>query len=354
MKICLVLHKYSVSLHDPCCYPLGYMYVAAHLKKKGHKVKVLNYNLWDYDLEEEIKDCQYVFFTGFEEFKGRILRDSKTCHLNGIETMIGGALATFGGINEFDGYHHQGEMETCDIDAIPWPDYESFGIDEYHKRHDFKYMGILTSRGCPYSCTFCAQTCKFRMRNLNNVFDEIDHYIQQYKLDMIVFNDNTLNINKPRFMKICHGMKERNIKWGAAVRLNPMDEEMVIAASQSNCHHLVVGVETLNQEKLKRINKKITSEKILKSLDLLERHQVSYHGNILIGFEWETMEDISKELAAMPESYNLYPALVRPFIGTKNGWTRSITDIEAQAFDETFAQYAEMCGKTYERCNFCE
>jgi hypothetical protein len=348
MKIALILHKYNISIHDPCCYPLGFMYVASHYKKFGHEVKVLNYNLWDYDLKHEVQGYDYVVFTGFEDFKVRILKDEAICRKNGVKTAIGGALATFGGINEFYGLRHTGEIEISDIDDIPWPDYEGFGIDEYHKRHNMRYMGVLTARGCPYSCTFCAQTCKFRMRSLDRVFEEIDYYIDKYKLDLVSFNDNTLNINKPRFMKICEKLKKRKIKWGAAVRLSPMDKEMVLAAKESNCANLVVGVETLKQEKLNKINKKIKVDKIRQTLDMLNKYKVPYHGNILVGFEWETRQDVIDEITSIPKEYNLFPAFVRPFIGTQNGKTRRITNAEERAFDATFSQYAQMKGKTYD------
>ena len=81
MNICLILHKYGVSLDDPCIYPIGYMYVSSYLKSIGHKVKVLNYNLWDdYDLVEELKGQDVAGFTGFEEFKPAILRYEKICN----------------------------------------------------------------------------------------------------------------------------------------------------------------------------------------------------------------------------------------------------------------------------------
>jgi radical SAM superfamily enzyme YgiQ (UPF0313 family) len=186
------------------------------------------------------------------------------------------------------------------------------------------------------------------MRSLDRVFEEIDYYIDKYKIDLVSFNDNTLNINKPRFMKICEKLKERKIKWGAAVRLSPMDKEMVLAAKESNCANLVVGVETLNQEKLNKINKKIKADKIRRALDLLNEHNLPYHGNILVGFEWETVQDVVDEITSIPKEYNLFPALVRPFVGTKNGKTRQITNAEERAFDATFSQYAQMKGKTYD------
>lgn len=343
MKVCLVLYKYAVDLQDPCCYPLGFMYVASYFKKNGHEVKVLNYNLWDYDFISEVKGSDIVCFTGFEEFKTQILRDEQVCRDLGIITIVGGALATFNGIHDFQGEYHIGEVERCAIDDIPWPDYESFGIDEYHKRHSIRYMGAMTSRGCPHSCTFCAQTCKFRMRKMDAAFDEIDFYIKKYKLEMIVINDNTLNINKPRFMDFCRRIK---IPWTAAVRCQPFDDEMALAAKNSNCHYLVVGVESFNQRSLDRMNKKIKVRQISRTLDLLEKYKIDYHGNILVGFEDQTYEDIVSELTMAPGHYKLFPSMVQNFVGTKNGKTRKISREQLDGFNHLFSELVTKSGKT--------
>lgn len=348
MKICLILHKYSEALDDPCCYPLGYMYVSSYLKAAGHAVKVLNYNLWSYDLKEELKGQGVACFTGFEFFKSRILRDERVCLGMGVRTVVGGPLATFGGIPEFHGAQVVGEIEGPQkIDRVPLPDYEGFGIDEYHRRHMIRYMGVLTTRGCPYSCVFCSQACAFRMRNLGAVFSEIDGYRAKYRPEVIVFNDNTLNINKPRFMRICAEMKSRRVGWGAAIRCQPLDEDMVRAASDSGCKGFVVGVESLIQEKLDRLNKKIKVRQITRAMDLLNKYKVPYHGNILVGFEDETIQDINRELAAVPKIYNLFPAMVQPFVGTGSGHSRQITKDEYNSLNYGFGQYAKSRGKTY-------
>lgn len=346
MKITLVLHKYGVPLDDPCCYPLGALYVVAALKKLTHDVKVLNYNLWDYDLKEELKGQDRAFFTGFEEFKPYILRDAEICEALGVYPVVGGALATFGGLEKtnFRGGISVGEFESWPINRIPWPDYEAFGISEYHKRHETKYMGVLTSRGCPWACTFCAQTCAFRMRNLGEVFLEVDHYREKYGLEWLVFNDNTLNINKPRWMKICAEMKKRG-PWTAAIRCQPFDEDMAKAAKESGCAHLVVGVESFDQAKLDRMNKKIKVRQILNTLNLLHKYDIDYHGNLLFGFDGETAQDINAELQASPAGYKLFPAMVQPFVGTKDGRIRSLEPDVYDRLDQNFRNYVKAQGK---------
>jgi len=341
MNICLVLHKYGVRLDDPCCYPLGFMYVSSYLQGISHTVKVLNYNLWDYDLKEEIKGQDVVYFTGFEEFKQNILRDEQVCIEAGVKTTLGGALATFDGIPEFKGFKFKGEIDN--VSSCAFPDYSGFGINEYHKRHPLRYMGVLASRGCPYSCTFCAQTCKFNLRPVFNVLHEIKCYSFKYSLDMIVFNDNTFNINKSRFMQFCSQLR---VPWSAAIRCQPFDEEMAIAAKKSNCKYFVVGVESFNQDKLNRMNKKIKVKQIKRTLDLLEKYKINYHGNILVGFDNETYSDIADEIRNIPSEYKVFPAMVQPFIGTKDGKKRSVSKKNFSKLSTLFNDYATQGGKS--------
>ena len=342
MKITLVCHKYGVPLDDLCCYPLGFMYVSSTLKRQGHKVKVLNYNLWDYDFVEEVKDQDAVLFTGFEEFAKVIVRDAAICRELGIWTILGGALATF--IPEVMGKYVdqlvQGEFEErSNIDSIPWPDYEGFGIDEYHKRHSQRFMSILTSRGCPYHCTFCVQTCKFRTRSLGKVFGEIEYYKQKYKIETIVFNDNTFNLTKSRFMKICWWLKGKGLKWGASIRCDIFDEEMAVAARDASCEYFIVGIESFNQKRLDKMNKGIQVEDIYRTLDLLHKYKIKYHGNILLGFDDESYADISLELNRIPVKYSVFPTLVQPFIGTKDGKTRLLSTEQVDFLNENFLEY---------------
>ena len=367
MKICLVLHKYAVPLDDPCCYPLGFMYVSAMLKRMGHEVKVLNYNLFDYDLEKEIKGQDLVGFTGFEEFFPYIVRDATICREHGIRTILGGALATFlpevmlkhvdvvvSGeaenqlqypLKDFNPGYVWASREPPDLHSLPLPDYEGFGIDEYHLRHGYPYMGVLTTRGCPHHCTFCAQTCRFQYRPLKDVFDEIYFYYERYGCKRIIFNDNTINVERNRFLALCRGLKERGITWGAAIRADIWDEEMTRGAKESGCGYVIVGVESFDQARLDRMRKKVTVEQIVRTLDLLKAYDIVYSGNILTGFDDDTYHDVVMEVQAIPPQYNVFPVLVQPFVGTKDGNNRKLTIEEFYFLSESFREYIEQKGK---------
>lgn len=363
MDIALCLHKYGVALHDPCCYPLGFMYISSVLKQAGHHVKVLNYNLYDYDLEAEIADCQAVLFTGFEEFLPYIQRDAATAKHIGVKTVIGGALATF----KTDEMAQicdvvivgEGEGIVCDAikstgvffgnpisSSLPYPDYQGFGISEYHSRNPYRHIGILTTRGCPYRCTFCAQTCRFKARPVEECIVEMEHYRTEYAPDYVVINDNTFNLSKNRVREFCGYFATVGQKWSAAIRADKFDAEMAGWFAGSNCEKVIIGVESFNQKKLDAMNKQVTAAQIKHALDLLHDNNINYHANLLVGFPGESMADITAEVQDIPIKYNVLPCTVRPFIG--NTWGKSdLTPEETTHLNHVFKEYAESRGLTY-------
>ncbi|MFZ2950892.1 MAG: radical SAM protein [Desulfuromonadaceae bacterium] len=348
MKILLVLHNYNVPISDPCCYPLGYMTISAVLKRAGHDVTINNQNLY-HALPLEGYDA--VLFTGFEHFLEDIKRDAAICKGLGIHTVLGGALATFKPeemlqhvdtvvVGEGENVVEQALTTSGiiygtkpDLNTIPLPDYEGFGVAEYHKRNGFKHIGVLTQRGCPNRCRFCAQTCKTQARDIDQVMAEIDSYGD---VDTVIINDNTLNTSKSRFMEICGRMTK---PWTAAIRVDRFDEEMAIAAKKSRCRYFVVGIESFRQDKLDAMRKGIKVEQIYSCLDLLHKYDIGYHGCILTGLPGETTEDIIEELKELPAGYNFFPVLVQPFVGTEYQ-TRSISDEDAANFTALFTEIA--------------
>lgn len=347
MKVLMVLHKYGVRLADPCCFPLGYMTLSAVLKQAGHDVTINNRNLHD---ASPMAGYDAVLFTGFEDFLPLIKRDAAECRAHGVHTVLGGALATFkpkemlahvDTVVVGEGENVIGRALTQpgiiygtkpDLSKLPWPDYEGFGVDEYHQRNGWKHIGVLTSRGCPYSCRFCAQTCKTQLRDVDQVMAEVDSYGD---VD-IIFNDNTFNLSKKRFMDIAGRMKQ---PWSAAIRVDKFDEDMAKSAKDGGCQYFVVGIESFNQGKLDRMNKQIKTEQITNCLNLLHKYGIRYHGNILTGLPGETTQDILDELKDIPAGYNVFPVLVQPFVGTEYQ-TRSISKEDATAFKSLYAEIA--------------
>lgn len=289
------------------------MYVSALLKQQGVQVKVLNCNLHEYDLDKELIGATDVFFTGFDPFINEIKRVASICRNKNIHTVVGGAVATYSKelLEPYvDTIYHGEFFPHLAIDDNPWPDYKGFGIDEYHKRHTHRYMGVITSRGCPYSCAFCSSVCKFRVRSLTSVQEEIKHYIDKYKIELLVVNDNTLNFTEGRFSDFNDMIRPLNIKWSAALRLDNINDDLIKSAKDAGLVHAIVGVESFDQKKLDIFNKQITVEKIKTGLDILESNHLKYYGNLLIS-------NIKELLDYRPvlEKYHLFPVEIKKFAG---------------------------------------
>jgi radical SAM superfamily enzyme YgiQ (UPF0313 family) len=339
------------------------MYISGKLKLSGHNVKVLNYNLHDYEFVSEVMDQDVVMFTGFEEFYDRICEDAGMCRRMHIPTVVGGALATFRPelmnticdtvvIGEGDAVVGVALRKTgivfgyTDVPSIGLPDYEGFGIDEYHRRHiGLRYMGVMASRGCPYKCTFCAHTCGYSVRPLVDVMGEIDSYISDYKLDMVVFYDNTLNARHGYYVDLIEALRSRHISWSASIRLDMLTDDIVKDMKLAGCKYLVVGVESFNQSRLDMMNKHMTVKDIRDGLDILHKYDIGYHGNVLVGFEGDTLDDVKKEIASIPNCYNIFPTRVRPFVGVKESCRSAMTKKELTFIDGLFKDYVESKGK---------
>ncbi len=359
LRLALILPKYGVSIHDPCFAPLGFLYISAMAKKLGHKVDFFNLNL--YELRGvAFKDYDAVLLTGGEEFIEFNKSMSEQARLQGVKTLIGGALATYRTeemANIFDSVvvgEGEGALEAAlsgkgifradplPISEIPWPDYEGFGIAEYHRRHPIRYMGVMTSRGCPFRCSFCVHVCSYRERPLADVFAEIDHYRTSYGIELLVVNDNTLNVRKDRFMAFCDGMKGRGLAWSAAIRTDRFDEDMARAAKDSGANYFVVGVESFSQKRLDKMGKRSTVTDNVRTLDLLEKYGIAYHGNLILGFDWDEQGHIDNELSACPKQYRVFPVLLQPFIGIKA--KPGIFGAERDMWSDRFRTYAEGSG----------
>jgi anaerobic magnesium-protoporphyrin IX monomethyl ester cyclase len=122
-----------------------------------------------------------------------------------------------------------------DLDTLPWPDYEGMGADEFiplklqgsdgglaMSHHDNpRVMPIMTSRGCPFKCTFCCYELvesRYRMRNLDHVMGEINYLIKRFKINNLFISDDLFSPKKSRLIDFCERIKPLNLHWVCSLR----------------------------------------------------------------------------------------------------------------------------------------
>jgi len=157
-----------------------------------------------------------------------------------------------------------------DLDALPMPARHLEPWDRYDCRMEVPGEGLLpaanmmTSRGCPFDCNFCATPINWgrRVRGLSpqRVLLELEHLIERYQARVIWFYDDTFNYDARRLGRICDLIRERelNIRWYCEVRVDLLEKADLERMVRSGCYYLGFGVETASQ----RISRDIIGKKV--------------------------------------------------------------------------------------------
>jgi len=199
------------------------------------------------------------------------------------------------------------------LDEIPFPARELFPLEKYHKisqpmgivYKNRPFMNLITSRGCPYQCTFCSSTNfwgnRYRTRSPENVLSEMEELVEKYGIREFKFFDDNLTADLNRAKKIFQGMIERgfNVTWNTpnGVHIVNLDEEAIDLMIQSGCYELTLAVESGDPWVLKNIIDKPTDLNLLEKVNkILKKKKLATYGFFIIGFPGESPEQIQRTL----------------------------------------------------------
>jgi len=189
------------------------------------------------------------------------------------------------------------------IDSIDFPAYEYF---ESVKRNNssMEYYPIMTSRGCPYSCIFCAgpkiSGKKWRFRNPESIVNEIKFALKKYKTSYLeIFDDNFL-LDKERVMKIMEMILKRNIKmrfrFGNGVRADRLDEDNVKIMKKAGLYEVGMGIESADPNIFQSIKKGESFDQIEKAIRILKKYDIHVGGSFIIGLPGSSLEKDMKSV----------------------------------------------------------
>jgi radical SAM superfamily enzyme YgiQ (UPF0313 family) len=209
------------------------------------------------------------------------------------------------------------------IDDIPFPSRDLLPMHLY-KFNGVKYTTMLTSRGCPFKCSFCSSSRLFggywRGRSPENVLEEMKIIYEEYGIRNIEFIDDTFTLNQERAEKICDGIVEQgwDISWGASSRVDTLSKKLAEKMKKAGCWIIYLGIESGSQKILDAIGKRITLEQVRKAVKILKDSGIQVLGSFIIGFLQDTKETI-KETIKFAKSLNLDYAqfsILTPYPGT--------------------------------------
>lgn len=340
--------------------PLNLGFMAAYLEQHNHRVKIIDKLAGDdFFAEIDIFQPDLVGITGTTPVITDAYRVADECRDRGIKTVIGGIHAS---VMAEEAKKHadavvigEGEVilkEIIDkdltgiikgkpilkLDELPRPSYHLINMDFYltvRQRVEISYLSfapkqsrvasILTSRGCPYNCTFCYnsfQTLPFRFNSAERVIEEIKHLIDEFGVNAIFFIEDNFFCNRPRVKKICNMIidEELDIIWGANSRVDNINKEILALAKRAGCGQVTFGWESGSQKMLDTYKKRTTVAQNVKSVELCKEVGVWSNGTLMIGGPKETEKDIrltQKFIQENPITGGIGVCITTPYPGTE-------------------------------------
>jgi anaerobic magnesium-protoporphyrin IX monomethyl ester cyclase len=191
------------------------------------------------------------------------------------------------------------------IDTIPFPDFSLLcRFEEYPPGWFYR---ILTSRGCPYRCIYCASNKlwgrKVRFRSPELVFEEIKYRHDRFGVRFFKFNDDTFTLNRQRLEQLCNLIigDPMEIEWGCDTRADNINKELLTLMKKAGCCRINIGIESGSQEILEYIHKDESLETIRRAFLLTKKLKILTLAYFMMGFPNETKEDVLKSVKFMKE-----------------------------------------------------
>ncbi|MFH1052994.1 MAG: radical SAM protein [Candidatus Woesearchaeota archaeon] len=195
-------------------------------------------------------------------------------------------------------------QRIMNLDEMPMPAYDLLPILKYQPaKGSYKKlpaMSMMTSRGCPGRCTFCSKTLGTLMffKSAEKIFEDIQYLIKNYGIRQIQFYDDTFTVNRQNVMKLCDLLLENkvDISWTCFARVDYVDFEMLQKMKSAGCHQIMYGVENIDENVLRNINKKTNVEQVLNANKWTKKAGIESRLAFMVGNPGDNKEIIMKNV----------------------------------------------------------
>lgn len=235
-----------------------------------------------------------------------------------------------------DGQIHNNpdRASIADLDGLPWPAYHLFKMDRYTNLQPAtdhvdgaRSFSIMTSRGCPYRCTFCSQSImpiKWRSRSPENVIAEWRHLVEDMGAQEIGILDDSANIRVKRMDELGRALIENNLNhvpwiFVNGIRANLASKELLMLLKTAGLKRVAFGVETGDEDILLSIDKKVDHDTIRQAFKNAKDVGLETIAFLIIGLPGETRETMQRTIDFAIELDPLIAnfSMMTPYPGTK-------------------------------------
>ncbi len=389
--------------------PLGLGYLAAVLREAGHDVMIYDASIEDYPLERYLdeaveagKPYKVLGITAATPLIEDAWEMAKVGKKYGMTTILGGPHLTIMPAESLSPEHPQvdytfkGEAEEGivafvdaleqgkrpeaqdipglnyrvgddiyispvspmieDLDTLPFPAHDLFKIDKYTNLQPLtdgldphaRSFTILTSRGCPYKCSFCSKPVTgntWRGRSVENVIAEWRWVVQELQATEIGVTDDIWNLKLPRAKNLCRALVTENLNtvpWVTVhgMKVNHTDPELFHLMKAAGAKRVGFGVENGDPWMLKNVIRKgQTLDQVRNAFKWAKAANLQTMGFFIFGMPGDTEESMEKTIQLAleldPDLANFM--LAAPFPGT-DMW--DVIETEGQVFADTWRDLA--------------
>ena len=336
--------------------PLGILYVATFLKQKGFTVKVVDAvieNILNMDIVEEVIR-ENPLMMGISSMTCQIQNSIKIAEgiksVNpNIKIAIGGphisstiddlynfsdkfdflvygegeytfyellktVKSKVGDLKDIKGLIYKEDKESVivnpprehikDLDSLPFPDLSLVDIKKYDSFYALSkpFTGLIASRGCPFSCTFCDAYAthgkKLRLRSAKNIVDEIEHDLNKFGIRQFMIKDSTFTINKEWVKNICNELLSRDLRinWTCNTRVDMIEKELFNLMKKAGCYMVMLGIESGSQKVLDNIKKGVTVKQIEEGIKICKEVGIDTTGYFMVGNPGDEEGEVKKTI----------------------------------------------------------
>lgn len=340
--------------------PLGLLAIGSVLKRAGHEIKILDLRIShspDEELESVIKsfdpavvgigvmtiECKYGFI---DAEKVKRIKPEVTVIFGGphcsheprfilnneyVDLMVSGegdltivelirALEDGGDVSNIPGiaYKKDGtyirtaerpvirnlDTLTQEYDLIDLERYFNFqcSMDFFPVFRDRRFIPLMTSRGCPFKCTYCHDIFdkSIQYRSPEVVVDEMEYLLKTYGIREFHIVDDVFNVNMKRAKIVLDAIIKRNlnvhISFPNGLRADFFDDELIDKMRRAGVYRMAIGIESGSQRIQDMIKKDLDIGILHGVIDKLTRARISVHGFFMLGFPTETRSEMEETI----------------------------------------------------------
>ncbi|HOZ55959.1 MAG TPA: radical SAM protein [bacterium] len=287
------------------------LYMLQGLTPPQHQVKIVEEEMEDLNLDEE---CDLVGISCMTCTAPRSYELAKEFKKRGRTVVMGGVHPTIMPdevlqhadsiiIGEAEGVWRQllvdfaqGKLQRKYHQSEP--DLSEFIPIDFHnmKTGGFKYIPLITTRGCPFNCDFCSIAGNYGKKIRHIPVNNILRYIKESEIKYVFFQDDNIIADPVYAKELFRAITPLRVKWAAQASISiANDPELLELASTSGCKGLFIGIETISELKLKSLQKQASNlDDMADMIKKIRRARIHIYASMVVGFDFDTKETLDK------------------------------------------------------------